>query len=154
MMYDLLIREIKTNQRMAPSTKALADVAILGLDDVSAWLHDSLTTGAFPDPAEFTGARTGGFIRTKEAWRSCRDPMTTNLAGQEHAPLATSTCPHGDGPMPFLRTLSTEASYPIRRHTAATPKSRVARPFSSGLETCCHRPRSNVHGLTEDQRES
>ena len=47
-MYDLSQRKITTNQRIAPSTKALAAVAILGLDDVAAWLHELLSGGVLP----------------------------------------------------------------------------------------------------------
>jgi hypothetical protein len=48
MMYDLSTREIKSNQRIAPRTKALADIATRGLDDVAAWLHDMLSSGVLP----------------------------------------------------------------------------------------------------------
>ena len=48
MMYDLSQRKITTNQRIAPSTKALAAVALLGLEDVPAWLHELLAGGVLP----------------------------------------------------------------------------------------------------------
>ena len=48
MMYDLLQRKITTNQRIAPSTKALAAVALMGLEDVPAWLHELLSGGVLP----------------------------------------------------------------------------------------------------------
>jgi hypothetical protein len=74
MMHDLLNREIKSNQRMAPSTKALADVAILGLDDVASWLHASLSAGEFPEPKGFPPASVDGFFGTKEALEESQEP--------------------------------------------------------------------------------
>jgi hypothetical protein len=88
MMHDLLNREIKTNQRMAPSTKALADVALLGLDDVAAWLHESLSSGALTEPDRFKGDGSGGLIRTEDVLQELQQPESKETPGYCGASVA------------------------------------------------------------------
>jgi hypothetical protein len=47
MMFDLQERRITSNQREAPKTTALADVASMGLESEQAWLLEALGTGRF-----------------------------------------------------------------------------------------------------------
>lgn len=74
MMFELMNREIKTDQRDAPKTKALAAVATLGLDDVAAWLYDSLQVGEMPDPVGPLPLNSVGFIRSKEEFEARQKP--------------------------------------------------------------------------------
>jgi hypothetical protein len=71
MMFELINRKTTTNQRKPPKTKALAAVAVMGLDDVASWLYDALSAGELYDSERFR-SRAHLLIRTAEDYEALR----------------------------------------------------------------------------------
>ncbi|QVL46987.1 MAG: hypothetical protein KFB96_14695 [Thiocapsa sp.] len=74
MMYDLMHREIRSKQRQAPRTKALADVAALGLDGVSGWLLEALSAGRLYPSNSVIGSASRMFIATRDDYEAKQNP--------------------------------------------------------------------------------